>query len=113
MKNEKPADRRGSSISVDFDRRNERNGIHETELCTMSAEPKPLAKQKGPPFAAGPSHRENVPWNGNRNVRRFSLPACAISNTPKSILLSWRAPMGRARTKDGGDHCLQRQVHPM
>jgi hypothetical protein len=21
--------------------------------------------------------------------------------------------MGRARTKDGGDHCLQRQVHPM
>ena len=40
MKNEKPADRRGSSISVDFDKRNERNGIHEIELCTMSAEPK-------------------------------------------------------------------------
>jgi hypothetical protein len=43
MKNEKPADRRGSSISVHFHRRNERNGIHEIELCTMSVEPKPRA----------------------------------------------------------------------
>jgi hypothetical protein len=40
MKNEKPADRRGSSISVHFHRRNERNGIH---VCTMSVETKPRA----------------------------------------------------------------------
>jgi hypothetical protein len=50
MKNEKPADRLGSSISVHFDRRNGRDGIHEIELCTMSAAPKPRALNEKPPL---------------------------------------------------------------